>query len=437
MAAAVTDPASQPKPFVLRWQGLLQPQAPVLLRLQQLATVLLLVLLGGLPLLSRTGLALVMLSSGLTWLLWSLCTPPEKISGPSTWLLIFLGVALLATGFSPVPIAAAKGLLKLLSYLGVYALLLKLLRQQPAQWDRLLAALLSGGLFSSVLALRQLYASTAELATWADPNSISAGTIRIYGPLGNPNLLAGFLVPLLPLAAIAMLRWKGVGSRLFAATTLVLATGSTLLTYSRGGWLGMVAALGVLLLLLLIRSTRHWPLLWRRVLPLAVLACGALLLVVAAVKLEPIRIRITSLLAGRGDSSNNFRINVWLAAIAMVKDNPWLGIGPGNNAFNSIYPLYQQPKFNALSAYSVPLEILVETGIPGLIASIGLLFSSLRCGLLALKLNTPKAQAAVAALAAIAGLLVQGITDTIFFRPEVQLIGWFCLATLASQSGDS
>jgi len=26
---------------------------------------------------------------------------------------------------------------------------------------------------------------------------------------------------------------------------------------------------------------------------------------------------------------------------------------------------------------------------------------------------------------------VQGLTDTIFFRPEVQLISWFCLATLA------
>jgi len=26
---------------------------------------------------------------------------------------------------------------------------------------------------------------------------------------------------------------------------------------------------------------------------------------------------------------------------------------------------------------------------------------------------------------------VQGATDTIFFRPEVQLTGWFCLATLA------
>jgi putative inorganic carbon (HCO3(-)) transporter len=35
-------------------------------------------------------------------------------------------------------------------------------------------------------------------------------------------------------------------------------------------------------------------------------------------------------------------------------------------------------------------------------------------------------------LAVIAALGVQGLTDTIFFRPEVQLIGWFCLATLAA-----
>jgi len=27
---------------------------------------------------------------------------------------------------------------------------------------------------------------------------------------------------------------------------------------------------------------------------------------------------------------------------------------------------------------------------------------------------------------------VQGLTDTIFFRPAVQLSGWFCLATLTA-----
>ena len=45
--------------------------------------------------------------------------------------------------------------------------------------------------------------------------------------------------------------------------------------------------------------------------------------------------------------------------------------------------------------------------------------------------------AAIASLAAIAGLLMQGNTDTIFFRPEVQLIGWFALATLVSQPKES
>ena len=121
----------------------------------------------------------------------------------------------------------------------------------------------------------------------------------------------------------------------------------------------------------------------------------------------------------------------------MIQDRPWLGIGPGNAAFNSVYPLYQQPNFNALSAYSVPLELLVEMGLPGLIASLGLLWSAVESGLRGLSMPHPAAVAALASLAAIAGLLTQGITDTIFFRPEVQLIGWFCLATLAALPSDA
>ena len=168
--------------------------------------------------------------------------------------------------------------------------------------------------------------------------------------------------------------------------------------------------------------------------PLAVLLVGAACLVLAATQIDPIRTRITSLLAGRGDSSNNFRINVWMAALQMVQDRPWLGIGPGNAAFNSIYPLYQQPKFNALSAYSVPLEILVETGIPGLMACLGLLDQQPAAGPSATQRERSKPLGmAMASLAALAGLLMQGSTDTIFFRPEVQLIGWFALASLVSR----
>ncbi|AII42319.1 hypothetical protein KR100_02755 [Synechococcus sp. KORDI-100] len=423
-------------PLLLRWQGVLHPNPDVVRRLEWLAGGLLTLLLAGLPFFTRAGLTLLIAATGGLWLLWSLVSPPDRIRPIGGWLLLFLGIAALATGFSPVPSAAAKGLIKLLGYLGVYGLASKLLLCNSRWWDRLLAGLLCGGLASSVLALRQLYGNSEELARWADPNSITEGTIRIYGPLGNPNLLAGYLLALLPLAALAVLRWQGWGRRVFAISTLGLAGSSIVLTYSRGGWVGLMVGMAVLILLLLLRSTREWPALWRRLVPLLILLLGAALLAIAVTKLEPIRTRVSSLLAGRGDSSNNFRINVWLASIEMIQDRPWIGIGPGNNAFNSIYPLYQQPKFNALSAYSLPLEILVETGIAGLIACLGLLQSSVRLGLQGLRINEPAAGTALASLAAIAGLLGQGIADTIFFRPEVQIIGWFCLATLTSLPSD-
>ena len=139
-----------------------------------------------------------------------------------------------------------------------------------------------------------------------------------------------------------------------------------------------------------------------------------------------------SLLPGPEESSNNFRINVWLAGRDMIQARPWLGIGPGNDAFNQIYPLFQQPKFNALSAYSIPLELAVEAGIPGLLAGIGLLVASLRTATGLWRSDGFFSLPALAVIAVIAGLGVQGLTDTIFFRPEVQLSGWFCVATLAA-----
>ena len=72
-----------------------------------------------------------------------------------------------------------------------------------------------------------------------------------------------------------------------------------------------------------------------------------------------------------------------------------------------------------------------------LLACLGLLASSLRQGLAQLHADGPSALAAIASLAAIAGLLMQGSTDTIFFRPEVQLIGWFALASLVSRPRQS
>ncbi len=427
-----------PTPLLLRWQGLLagSPAGSISKHLPLISGLVLCALLAGLPLVTRAGLSLLIAACGLLWVLWALRTTPGRIGPINLALLAVLAVALLATGFSPVPVAAAKGLMKLTSYLGVYALLRQLLASSPLWWDRLVAALLAGQLLTSVIGIRQLYADSSQLARWSDNNSVAEGTVRIYSTLDNPNLLGGYLLPILPLAVVAVLRWRTLPRRLFALVSLVLGIVALVLTYSRGAWMGMVASLGLLGLLLAMRQTRHWPPFWRRTFPLLLLVATAVALVVLVTQVEPLRVRVMSLVAGREDSSNNFRINVWTSVLAMINDRPWLGIGPGNTAFNLIYPLYQQPKFNALSAYSIPLELLVEAGVPGLLAGVALLFTAVRTGLRQGQgqgmLNLPS----LAAVAVFAGLAVQGLTDTIFFRPEVQLVGLFSLATLAAAAAD-
>jgi putative inorganic carbon (HCO3(-)) transporter len=419
---------------ILRWQGVLAQQRVGWLgqHLELVAGVMICALMAWLPQISRGGLTLLISASGLLWLTWALRTRPGSIGPINAWLLAVLAVAVVATGFSPVPLAAFKGLMKLVSYLGVYALMRQLLTSAPVWWDRITACLLAGSLLTSVLGIRQLYGEGGALARWSDANSVARGTVRIYSSLDNPNLLGGYLLPILPLAAVALLRWPGWPRRLFALAALVLGIVALVLTYSRGAWMGMVASLALLGLLLTLRHTRSWPPLWRRLLPIVLLGGGALVLVVLITQVEPLRVRVLSLVAGREDSSNNFRMNVWASVLEMIRDRPWIGIGPGNTAFNLLYPLYQQPKFNALSAYSIPLEWLVEAGVPGLITGAGLFLTAMAMGLRQWKAQGPWVLPSLAAVAAFMGLAIQGLTDTIFFRPEVQLIALFSLATLAA-----
>ncbi|MFM7269789.1 MAG: hypothetical protein ACKOZT_14605, partial [Cyanobium sp.] len=71
-------------------------------------------------------------------------------------------------------------------------------------------------------------------------------------------------------------------------------------------------------------------------------------------------------------------------------------------------------------------------GVPGLLAGLALFLTAVRTGLRLGRGNASLALPCLAAVAVFVGLGVQGLTDTIFFRPEVQLIALFSLATLAA-----
>jgi putative inorganic carbon (hco3(-)) transporter len=118
----------------------------------------------------------------------------------------------------------------------------------------------------------------------------------------------------------------------------------------------------------------------------------------------------------------------------MAKDNPVVGIGPGNSTFKLVYGLYIVPGYNALGAYSVPLEITVEQGLIGLTIFLSLLFVLILRTFLAVEspfLTLQQKLLAGALLTGIIGSFMYGIFDTIWYRPSVNLLFWFMVASLA------
>ena len=300
----------------------------------------------------------------------------------------------------------------------------------------LIAVYLHIATFISIVGLRQWFFGVDALATWVDPESSLAGTTRVYSYLGNPNLLAGYLIPAVILSAAALFAWRGIGPKLLALVMGCVNAACLVATFSRGGWIGFVVAGFAFLLLLIYWLLPMLPRFWQLWLMPIVLGGTTAFLVIAVSTVQPLRDRFASIFVGREDSSNNFRINVWNAVVEMIKDRPVLGIGPGNDAFNVVYPFYQEPGYTALSAYSVYLEIAVETGLIGLVCFLWLLVVTLSNGWLQIQtLRQMKSREGfwlMGAIATIVGMLAHGMVDTVWYRPQVSTLWWLMIALVAS-----
>ena len=92
--------------------------------------------------------------------------------------------------------------------------------------------------------------------------------------------------------------------------------------------------------------------------------------------------------------------------------------------------------YDALSTYSVPLEIAVESGIFALLAFGAFILMFLYRSLKfiskplenALQSGLSEKIISCAAILTVAGVMVHGLFDTIFFRPQVQFLFWTIIA---------
>ena len=237
------------------------------------------------------------------------------------------------------------------------------------------------------------------------------GSFSIYMTLaGVLNLLVLATLPRLLLER----RLWGLAFPAWTVTLLGLAA-----TYTRGAWLGF--AVGVLALAPLIRRAR-----W--------LLIGGLVVLVLGVLAGPQHLRQRFLSAGdRQDVTVKERVHMWHSAIAMWREGPWLGLGPG--AVKREYYRFVQPeaiKQRTAHVHNAPLQILVERGVVGLAAWLWI-WVAFYVAALSLLRRLPAAagrdRALVAgSLAAITGFLVAGLSEHNFGDSEVVMIAWTIMA---------
>lgn len=194
--------------------------------------------------------------------------------------------------------------------------------------------------------------------------NISGFTVmRASGFFPDPHMAAFFFGMTLPLALALAFRSTPTYRKYWLAGAGILLL-ADLLTFSRGGYVGLVCGSTVFFLFAL--SSRMDK---KSILKIII----GVLIFVSGVIVSPVGTRFVSSFS-QSDGSNIERLRLWQESVTFISEHPLLGVGLGN------YPLAVKPTANyrePIYAHNLFLDIALETGLVGLFFFLVLLSLSL------------------------------------------------------------
>lgn len=356
-----------------------------------------------------------------------------ELEKSSFFLILYLLICLISCFASSMLPQSLYGFSKTLCYFAFYFAMCQFLKNNKHFIIFILLTVACMVSIESIIGLVQNSAGVQNIATWQDTSYVNPEDVlsRVYGTLKpyNPNLLGGYLAAglssVIALTSIYFAK-KKYNQAVISLILLAVSSFCIFLTGSRGAYLALFAIfLSVLAasyqIIFYDYNIDSLKQKWKAA--IAVFTAGIVSFLVVN---HGILKRIMSIFILRADSSTSFRLNVYHSSFMMFKDNPIFGIGAGNKVFREIYGLYMLSGFDALSCYSVFLEIAVESGIFALIAFLLFLYNILADGIrkfTAIKDFNHKA-VLFAGIVSVMAVMVHGLFDTVYFRPQIQFVFW-------------
>ncbi len=251
---------------------------------------------------------------------------------------------------------------------------------------------------------------------WVDKD-ISEDLGRISSTFANPNVYGAFLVMVICITIVSLFYSKGIFNKILFLGCLGLQLINLALTYSRGCYIATMLA--VLLII------------WfgdKRILGFGVFAVPAIPYVIP----ENILARIASVSSYLKDSSVSYRFSIWNGCMRIIQNHWYVGSGIGTAAFLKFYQDYMLTGVTAQHSHNLFMQITIEMSILAPIILLLIFFYAVKDVSYSLKNKIAAPMMVIPFIAALVGMLFEGMVDYIFYNNIVFMIFWIVVGLVVA-----
>lgn len=284
------------------------------------------------------------------------------------------------------------------------------------KFKKLIYAISTCTIYTGLLGIYQRFSGQGGTG-WSYTNEYVGGLRRISATFANPNVYGEFIILAICIIIAAILLSDGFRQKMFFIACLVLQIINLGLTYSRGCYIS--AAFAIFLII------------WccdKRLLSVAVFGVPFIPYVLP----QNIITRILSVGSYLKDGSVIYRFSIWKGCLRIIENHWFVGSGVGTVAFTAFYQNYMLNGVTAQHSHNSLIQITIELSVVALVLMLLIIIYTLKDIGHTVKYNNNIAVKfyIIPFIAALAGIMIEGMVDYIFYNNIVYMFFWTVLAIL-------